>query len=196
MPSEVTQLLARWNNGDREAMNQLLPLVYDELRRIAAARLRRERGDHTLQPTALVHEAYVKLVGQRRAQWQNRTHFLAVAAGLMRRVLIDCARGHDAEKRGGARERVLLDDRMAVSRQQGIEVLALDEALSRLAALDAQQGRIVELRYFGGLTVEEIAGILGVSPATVKRDWQVAKAWLHREISQGSPGHAGSLGTG
>lgn len=169
-------------------MGRLMPLVYDQLHRVAAARFQRERGNHTLQPTALVHEAYLRLVDQRRVRWQNRAHFIGVAAQLMRRILIDHARGHRAAKRGGAPGRFTLaniDELPAVQRPAEpceIDVLALDEALARLTALDAQQGRIVELRFFGGLTVEETAEVLGISPTTVKREWRLAKAWLHREI--------------
>jgi RNA polymerase sigma factor (TIGR02999 family) len=174
-------------------MGQLMPLVYDQLRRVAAARFGRERANHTLQPTALVHEAYLRLVDQRRVRWQNRAHFIGVAAHLMRRILIDHARSHRAAKRGGPQEKFTLanaiDELPAVQTPAGqndideIDVLALEEALTRLTALDAQQGRIVELRFFGGLTVEETAEVLGISAATVKRDWRLAKAWLHREMA-------------
>jgi RNA polymerase sigma-70 factor, ECF subfamily len=176
-------------------MSRLIPLVYDQLHRVAAARFGRERGNHTLQPTALVHEAYLRLVDQRRVRWQNRAHFIGVAAHLMRRILIDHARGRRAAKRGGPYENLTLanaiDELPAVRTPAGpnqideIDVLALEEALTRLTALDAQQGRIVELRFFGGLTVEETAEVLGISAATVKRDWRLAKAWLHREMDGG-----------
>jgi RNA polymerase sigma factor (TIGR02999 family) len=161
-----------------------MPLVYNELRQLAASHLRRERSDHTLQATALVHEAYLRLVRQDSVNWQNRHHFFGAAANLMRRILVDHARGHAAEKRGSGISRVPLTEAIAMSQQQPAELLALDESLTRLAAVDPQQGRIVELRVFAGLSVEETAEILGVSPATVKRDWAVAKAWLLRELSR------------
>jgi RNA polymerase sigma factor (TIGR02999 family) len=180
---EISRLLAAHREGDKEALDRLLPLVYDELRQLAASYLRRERGNHTLQPTALVHEAYFRLVDQRDAAWQNRSHFFGVAAHLMRLILVDHARARSAEKRGGDAVRVPLDDLFRAAKQNDTDVLALDEALSRLAALDAQQVRIVELRYFGGLNVEETAEALGISAATVKRDWSVARMWLRRELT-------------
>jgi RNA polymerase sigma factor (TIGR02999 family) len=183
----VTQLLESWSQGDLQAREALLPLVYDELRRLAASHLRRERGDHTLQATALVHEAYLRLVDQRMVGWQSRSHFFGVASKLMRRILVDHARGHLAEKRGGGLPRVPLTEAVAMSRERPADLLALDESLSRLAALDPQQGRVVELRVFAGLSVDETANALGISPATVKRDWSVAKAWLQREIQQAAP---------
>jgi RNA polymerase sigma factor (TIGR02999 family) len=164
-------------------MAALMPLLYEELRKIARYHLGHERTDHTLQPTALIHEAYVRLVGQNRVQWQNRAHFLGIASQLMRRILIDYARSHRAEKRGGLAQKISIDD-AAIVDERAIEVVALDEALSALAHLDAQQSRIVELRYFGGLTIEETAEVLAISPATVKRDWNVARAWLHREMGR------------
>ena len=184
-PSPVTQLLVAWTNGNRAALEELIPVVYPELRRIAARYLRRERVGHTLQPTALVHEAYVKLIDQDRAQWQNRAQFFGVAAQLMRRILVDHAREHAAEKRGGGVRPVTLVDAMAASPDRGIDVLALDEALQRFTALYPEQGRLVELRYFGGLTIEETAEVLGMSPATVKRQWAVARAWLLANIDSG-----------
>jgi RNA polymerase sigma factor (TIGR02999 family) len=180
---EISRLLAAHREGDKEALDRLLPLVYDELRQLAASYLRRERGNHTLQPTALVHEAYFRLVDQRDAAWQNRSHFFGVAAHLMRLILVDHARARSAEKRGGDAVRVPLDDLFRAAKQNDTDVLALDEALSRLAALDAQQVRVVELRYFGGLNVEETAEALGISAATVKRDWSVARMWLRRELT-------------
>src|SRR5919108_5046108 len=177
-PGPVTQLLVAWTNGNRAALEELIPVVYPELRRIAGRYLRRERLGHTLQPTALVHEAYVKLIDQDRAQWQNRAQFFGVAAQLMRRILVDHARERAADKRGGGVRPVTLVDAMAASPDRGIDVLALDEALERLTALYPEQGRLVELRYFGGLTIEETAEVLGMSPATVKRQWAVARAWL------------------
>jgi len=183
----VTQLLADWSKGDVGAREALLPLVYDELRKLAAAYLRRERPDHTLQPTALVHEAYLRLVEERSVDWQSRSHFFSVSAKLMRRILVDHARGHLAEKRGAGLPKVPLTEAMAMSRERPADLLALDESLTRLASRDPQQSRVVELRVFAGLTVEETALALGISPATVKRDWAVAKAWLLREIQQGAP---------
>src|SRR5690349_4589379 len=173
---QVTQLLANWSQGNLQARDALMPLVYDELRKLAASYLRRERSDHTLQATALVHEAYLRLVEQDNVNWQNRHHFFGAAANLMRRILVDHARAHVAEKRGSGIARVPLTEAIAMSQQQPAELLALDESLTRLAALDPQQGRIVELRVFAGLSVEETAEVLGISPATVKRDWAVAKA--------------------
>jgi RNA polymerase sigma-70 factor, ECF subfamily len=192
---EVTELLEALSSGNRDAMSQLMPLVYDQLRKLAAVRFDRERGNHTLQPTALVHEAYLRLVDQRRVRWQNRAHFIGVAAQLMRRILIDHARGRDAIKRGGEYDKVTISDEILESASPDgttpgtteIDVLALDQALARLTAIDAQQGRIVELRFFGGLTVEETAQVLGISPATVKRDWRLAKVWLHREMREARP---------
>lgn len=177
----VTELLRVWGRGDSSALDQLLPVVYDELRRQAARHLRRERGGHTLQPTALVHEAFLRLVNQKNVEWQNRAHFFGIAARLMRRVLVDHARERLAGKRGGG-IRLTLDEKMVASDERGIDFLALDEALMKLAALDERQSRVVELRFFSGLNVEETAGVLEVSPATVKLDWSMAKAWLRREL--------------
>ena len=178
---EVTRLLDRLSRGNPEAMTELMPLLYSELHKLALHHLSRERVDHTLQPTALVHEAYLRLVGQQRVRWQNRAHFFGVASQLMRRILIDYARSRHAKKRGGLSCKISLDD-VVVSDERAIELIALDESLSTLAAIDPQQSRIVELRFFGGLTVEQTAEFLRISPATVKRDWNVAKAWLYREI--------------
>jgi len=179
----VTQLLLGWGKGDKDALDQLLPIVYDELRRQAARYLRRERVGHTLQTTALIHEAYIRLVDQRNVQWQNRAHFFGIAAQLMRRILVDHARTKKRAKRGGSDVRVSLAEATLVTKSKDLDVVALDEALERLADIDEQQARIVELRFFSGLTVEETAEVLSISPATVKRDWSMAKAWLHREIS-------------
>ena len=180
--ARITQLLVAWSGGRREALDDLLPLVYDELRRLAARYLRHEPLDHTLQPTALVHEAYMRLVDQRRVRWRNRAHFYGVAAQMMRRILVDHARAHKAEKRGAGWERVpLIEDEMPGG-TGAVDVLALDEALERLAALDPQQERIVELRYFGGLTIDEVAEVVGLSAATVVREWTIAKAWLRSEL--------------
>jgi len=181
---EVTRLLKELGQGRKDAMNQLLPLVYDELHRLARAYFRRERGEHTLQPTVLVHEAYIRLVDQ-RAPMESRGHFLAMAATQMRRILLDYARKHHAARRGGAGQKVLLEDTMAISEQRPLDMIALDRALSNLATLDANQAQLVELRFFGGLSVEETAEVLGVSPATVKRSWNSARAFLHREITGG-----------
>jgi RNA polymerase sigma factor (TIGR02999 family) len=178
---EVTQLLDQLSRGDREAMAEVMPLLYHELHKLARHHLGGERPDHTLQPTALVHEAYLRLAGQQRVHWQNRTHFFGIASQLMRRILIDYARNRHAEKRGGLARKVPLDD-VVVSDERAIDLIALDEALSSLAVIDPQQSQIVELRFFGGLTIEQTAQSVGVSPATVKRDLNVAKAWLHREI--------------
>ncbi|MBN8728946.1 MAG: sigma-70 family RNA polymerase sigma factor [Acidobacteria bacterium] len=180
---QVTRLLVELNNGNQGAIESLMPLVYDELRRIAARHLNRERPDHTLQPTALVHEAYMRLVDQRSPHWQNRLHFMSVAATMMRRVLIDHAKARHRVRRGGAnQQRVLLEDNLAGTDNRVLEVLAIDEALDKLAALDAQQARVVELRFFGGLSVEETAQVMGVSTPTVKRYANSARAFLHREM--------------
>jgi RNA polymerase sigma factor (TIGR02999 family) len=185
-PTGITELLRLWGAGDRNALDRLLPIVYDELRRQASRYLRHEGPGHTLQTTALVHETYLRLVDQRAAQWQNRAQFFGVAAQLMRRVLIDHARARQAAKRGGAAIRVTLEDATLPADQEDSDLLALDEALGRLAALDPQQGRIVELRYFTGLGIDETAELLGISPATVKRDWCMARAWLRRELAAGT----------
>jgi RNA polymerase sigma factor (TIGR02999 family) len=183
----VTELLLRWREGNDEARERLMALVYDELRRKAAAYLRRERAGHTLQPTALVHEAYLRLIDQDRVAWQNRAHFLAIAAAMMRRVLMDHGRRQKARKRGGTGARVTLDEGLAPSVPRELDLMALDEALDALAALDEQKARIVELRAFGGLEVEETAEALGISPATVKRHWAFALAWLQQRLrGQGS----------
>jgi RNA polymerase sigma factor (TIGR02999 family) len=179
----VTEMLQEWSNrGDRQALDELIPIVYEELRRQASLQLRHERPNHTLQTTALVHEAYLRLVDQRGARWQNRAHFFAIAAQMMRRILVDHMRKTSAAKRGGSALRLPLDEGLAVTDEQSIDLVAIDEALVKLSALDPQQGRIVELRFFGGLNVEETAEVLDISPRTVKRDWRMAKAWLHREI--------------
>jgi RNA polymerase sigma-70 factor (ECF subfamily) len=179
---EVTRLLAELNAGNQDALPVLMPLVYDELRRMADRYLRRERSDHTLQATALVHEAYLKLVNQREVRWQNRSHFFGVAAQAMRRILVDRARAHLAAKRGGAQRPLSLDDVAVIQVEPPAELMALDAALTRLATIDPQQVRIVELRFFAGLTVEETAEVVGVSESTIKREWSVARAWLLREI--------------
>jgi RNA polymerase sigma-70 factor (ECF subfamily) len=189
--SDVTGLLVAWGKGDASAGEQLLPAVYAELHQQAARAMRREANEHTLQPTALVHEAYLRLVDQRRVEWRNRAQFFGVAAQVMRRILVDHARAQHAEKRGGDLKQVtLVGDaiaEMAPESVNGVDVLALHEALDTLAAMDPEQARLVELRYFGGLTIEETAETLGVSPATVKREWAVARAWLRRELSDRDP---------
>jgi RNA polymerase sigma-70 factor, ECF subfamily len=178
----VTALLAEISRGNKEAEQRLVPFVYQELKRLARAYLRHERADHTLQTTALVHEAYLKLVGQQIPNWQSRSHFFGIAAQLMRRILIDHARAHLREKRGGLKDVLPLDTALVFSPEHSRDLLCLDEALGRLAVIDPRQSKIVELRFFGGLTVEETSEFLGVSPKTVKRDWAVAKAWLHAEL--------------
>jgi|SRR6187455_2734587 len=178
---DVTGLLVAWSTGDEGARSRLIDAVYAELRRLARGYLQRERPDHSLPPTALVHEAYVKLVDQRQVRWQNRTQFFAIAAHLMRRILVDHARSHNALKRG-AGDRIPLEDRDAAFEPLSIDVLALDLALQRLSEMYPRQSQLVELRFFGGLTVEEIATVLEVAPITVKRDWSLAKAWLYREL--------------
>jgi len=190
-PQDVTSMLVAWSRGDSSVADRLMAAVYDDLRRKAAGILRHESPGHTLQPTALVNEAYLRLVDQKRVAWQSRAHFLAVAARLMRRVLIDYARRRRASKRGGEAVRVTLDDLAPASLSSPLDLLVLDEALAELAALDARQARIVEMRAFGGLSVEETAEVLGVSPATVKRDWSFAQAWLERRLRGG--GGAGEV---
>jgi RNA polymerase sigma factor (TIGR02999 family) len=182
----ITHLLNEWRAGDQQALDELTPLVYEELRNRAARYLRRERPGHTLQTTALIHEAYLRLVDARDVHWQSRAHFFAIAANLMRRILVDHARRRDAGKRGGLQVRLPLDDALAAADETDVDLLAVDEALDRLVAFDPQQARVVELRFFSGLTVDETAAVLGVSPKTVKRDWSVARAWLRREIGGGS----------
>jgi RNA polymerase sigma-70 factor (ECF subfamily) len=184
-PEDVTQILREVSGGEKDAPARLMPLVYDELRRLADHCLRRERPDHTLQPTALVHEAYLKLIDQTRVDWQNRAHFFGVAAQLMRRILVDHARRHQAEKRGGFRQKLTLDEAVDYSQTRDVDLVKLDDALTALAKFDARQSRIVELRFFGGPTIEEAAEAIGISPATVKVDWSMAKAWLRREIGGG-----------
>ncbi|HTR25419.1 MAG TPA: sigma-70 family RNA polymerase sigma factor [Terriglobales bacterium] len=181
--SPVTELLARWRSGDQNALDALMPLVYSELRQLAQHYLRRERSDHTLQSTALVHEAYLRLAGKNPPQWQNRAHFFGIAAHLMRQILVEHARGHGAAKRGGGATRMTLDESLVIAQQKDVDVIILDKALEELTELDAQQGRIVELRFFGGLTIEDTSEVLGISPATVKREWVTARAWLFRAMT-------------
>jgi RNA polymerase sigma factor (TIGR02999 family) len=178
----VTQMLLDLSNGNDSVIDSLLPVVYDELKKLAAGYLRRERVGHTLQPTALVHEAYLKLIDQTRVSWQNRAHFFGVAAQIMRRILVDHARQHKAEKRGGELDNLRLDESIDVAVELSGELIALDEALQALAKVDPQMARLVELRYFGGLTFEETAQVLGVSLMTVKRHWKLARAWLYGKL--------------
>jgi len=181
----ITEMLRQWSGGKTEVMDDLLPLIYEELRRRAAAYLRRERPNHTLQPTALVHEAYLRLIDQRQDNWASRDHFFAIAAQAMRRILVDHARGRHRQKRGGSNEDLPLEDALlAAADEASVDLIALDEAMKRLAKLDPKQERIVELRYFGGLSLDEAANALSISRATAARDWQVAKAWLHREMTR------------
>jgi RNA polymerase sigma factor (TIGR02999 family) len=184
LPTEVTRLLDDWSSGDREALNKLMPLVYDELRRLAHRHMGHERAGHMLQTTALVNEAYMRLVNERGMRWQSRAHFFAVAAQLMRFILVDYARGHARAKRGGGAQQVTLDEALVVAEDRAEDLLALDEALSRLAAFDQRKSRIAEMRFFAGLTVEETAEVLSVSVETVMREWRLAKAWLQRELSK------------
>jgi len=181
---EVTRLLADWRGGDHSALDKLMLLIYDELRVLARRYMKRERGGHTLQTTALVNEAYLRLLGQQEADWQNRAHFFAVAAWVMRHLLVDHARSRRYARRGGSALRITLDEAVAASPEASVDLLALNEALSRLNAMDERMCRIVELRYFSGLSVEETAEVLGVSAITVKREWLKAKAWLYRELNQ------------
>ena len=173
-----------WRGGDRNDLEALLPLVYDELRRLAHHHLRNERPDHTLQSTALVHEAYFRLVGQDLPEWESRAHFFAIAAQLMRQILVDYARHRRASKRGGGVCRLTLDDAVALPARKDVDVVALDDALNALAEVDPRQSRVVELRFFAGLSLEETSEVMGIATATVQRDWTAARAWLHREISR------------
>lgn len=184
----VTQLLSEMQKGRTGAADELLPLVYQELRRIARAYMRRERPDHTLQATALVHEAYLQLVDQKRVDWKNRAHFFGVAAQLMRRILVEHARAHQAQKRGGAAAKLTLEEAINYFPQKELTLVALDDCLKELERLDPRQSRIVELRFFGGLTTEETSEVLGISTATVEREWRSARAWLHAQLS-GLKGH-------
>ena len=181
---EVTGLLSDWSHGDQAALEKLTPLIYEELHRLAHHYMSRERSNHTLQTTALVNEAYLRLVDQKSAHWQNRAHFFALAAQVMRHILVDYARKRRYAKRGGASRQVTLDEAAIVSQQRGAELVALDEALKSLEAIDPRKSRVVELRFFGGLNFEEIAGVLKVSPITVRRDWRSAKAWLYQAVTR------------
>jgi RNA polymerase sigma factor (TIGR02999 family) len=188
MAQRVTELLLAWGDGDQTALEQLIPLVHAELRRIAARYMARERAGHTLQPTALVNEVYLKLVDVERVRWQNRAHFLAVAARLMRRILVDFARSRRYGKRGGGVEHVAFDETAVIDIGRGHDLLALDDALDELARVDARQSQIVVMRFFAGLTIEEIANVIEMSPATVMRDWKLAKSWLLRELDRTNQG--------
>jgi len=187
-PSEVTRLLAAWSDGDKTALDKLVPLVYQELRRLARNHMRRERAGHPLQTTALVNEAYLRLVDQRHVKWQNRSHFFAIAAQAMRRILVSMARARSAARRGGNEQPISLDEVAVVSPNRSSQLVALDDALQTLAALDARQSQVVEMRFFGGLNVEETAEVLSVSSETVMRDWKRAKAWLYKELSHPAAG--------
>lgn len=181
---EITALLAAWGNGDQAALDLLMPLVYDELRRMAHRYLGRERVGHTLQSAALVNEAYLKLLGERQMDWQNRAHFFAVAAHAMRQILVDYARTRNRDRRGGGAQRVSLVEALSVASEETAELVALDDALNGLAAFDERKSKVAELRFFGGLSVEETAEVLHVSPVTVMREWRLAKAWLYRELNK------------
>jgi RNA polymerase sigma factor (TIGR02999 family) len=185
-PEEITRLLVDWSHGDMSALDRLVPVVYSELHRLAQRYMRGERPDHPLQTTALVNEAYLRLVGWKEVEWKNRAHFFAVAAQIMRRILVDFARSRNYAKRGGCLRRVSLDDALLVTEAADPDLLDLDDALTRLAAVDSRKSRVVELRFFGGLNNEEIAEVLGTSPFTVIRDWNLARAWLLREMSRAS----------
>ena len=187
-PQDITQLLSDWSKGDRSALNKLAPLVHTELRRIARRQMNQERVGHTLQATALVNEAYLKLAGQKEFQWQDRAHFYAVCAQVMRHILIDHARSHARDKRGGGAVQVSLDEAALVAEETVVDFIALDDALRALEAFDSQKSKIVELRYFAGLGIEETAEVLSISPTTVRREWRRAKAWLYRSIVEGEQG--------
>ena len=182
---DVTQLLVHWGNGDKQALDRLMPLVYDELHRMASRYLRREREGHTLQTTALINEAYLRIVDQDRVNWQNRAHFFAMSARLMRRILVDVARSKRYQKRGGGAIKVTLDDELVAAAERSHDLVALDDALGALAAVDERKAQVIELRFFGGLSVEETATVLNVSVDTVMRDWKLAKVWLLRELRRG-----------
>ena len=184
-PEEVSQLLQDWSNGDQAALDKVMPIVYQELHRLAHHYMRKERAGHTLQTTALVNEAYLRLADYKKMRWQSRSHFFAVAAQVMRRILVEQARSKNFVKRGGGAQRISLDETAIVSAGRSAEVIAVDEALTDLESWDPRKGKIVELRFFGGLSIEETAEVLRVSPTTVQREWRSAKAWLHRAISEG-----------
>lgn len=187
MAEDITQILQQWSEGDEKAVESLFPLVYEELRRLARNYLAKERSGHTLQPTALVHEAYMRLIDQTRTTWQSRVHFYAVAANMMRRILVNHARDRATEKRGGSAQRFSIENLDILPEQTAGDLLDLDEALEKLKKLDERKCRVVDLRFFGGLNEDEVAEVLGVSEKTVRRDWQFAKLWLYRELSQNLP---------
>jgi RNA polymerase sigma factor (TIGR02999 family) len=182
---DVTRLLIDWSKGDQSALEQLMPLVYGELRRLAAAYLRRERPNHTLQSTALVHEAFMRLVNQQEVRWQSRAHFFAIAAQMIRRILVDYARSQRAEKRGSGAVKLALDEALAIPLKTDVDLVRLNDGLDRLAEFDPRQSRLVELRFFAGLSIEETAEVMQLSPATIKREWNTARAWLFREMTRG-----------
>lgn len=183
-PHEVTQLLQQWNQGESAALEKLLPVIYHELQKLAGAYLRNERPGHTLQPTALINEAYLRLIGQNFPEWQNRKHFFGVAAQLMRQILVEHARAHNAAKRGGGEQKFSLDEALTYTQEKAAELVALDDALQALAQFDARKARLIELRYFGGLSLEETAAVLDISIATIGREMRLAQAWLQRELQQ------------
>ncbi len=183
-PQEITQLLVAWGDGDKQALDRLMPFVYDELRRLARSYMRNQRSDHTLQTTALVNEAYLRLIDSSRVQWQNRTHFFAISAQLMRRILVDSARARAAKKRGGGDPKVTFDEALPVLMEKESDLLALDEALTELAGLNERQAQIVEMRYFGGMNEKEIGEALDISTRTVRRDWSAARAWLFSKVKK------------
>jgi RNA polymerase sigma factor (TIGR02999 family) len=185
-PKDVTTLLLEWGGGKRQALDELMPLVYDQLRQLAARQLRRERPNHTLHSTALAHEAYLKLIDQRRVQWRDREHFFAVAAQVIRRILVTYARSRNASKRGGGNTLLAFDESIALADRKDIDLIRLDDALESLSRLDPQQARIIELRFFGGLSIEGTAEVLKTSTSTINREWSLARAWLHRELTRGS----------
>jgi RNA polymerase sigma factor (TIGR02999 family) len=188
LPQEITQLLMKWSQGDKSALDQLVPLVYPELRRLAKRHMNRENPGHTLQTSALINEAYLKLVDQQNVEWQNRAHFFAVAAQLMRHILVDHARTRNYAKRGGGAPKVPLDEAAALTEQRAAELIALDDALRDLATLDERRSQIIELRFFGGLSLDETAEVINISPSTVQREWRAAKAWLHHTMTnRGEP---------
>jgi RNA polymerase sigma factor (TIGR02999 family) len=182
---DVTSLLVRWRNGDANAFDELAPIIYDELRKLARSHLRRERPGHTLQSTALVHEAWLRMIDQQSVSWQNRSHFYGIAARMIRRILVDYARAKQTKKRGEAAPKIAFNEAAGAAGGEDLDLVALDDALKALAEIDPRQSRIVELRYFAGLSIEDTAEVLGISPATVKRDWTVARAWLRRELVRG-----------
>ena len=192
-PNEVSQMLLAWRNGDRDALNRLMPIVYDELRRLAHRYMNRRFAGQTLQTTALVHEAYMRLAGQDHVDWQNRSHFFAVCAQVMRNLLVDRARSRQAEKHGGGARQVSLDEAAISTPEKQIDLLALDEALDRLAVIDARKSRIIEMRYFGGMSVEETAEVLDISPITVKREWLKARAWLYHQMNESGEALEGGM---